>query len=106
MEHDITIYLAKATESLQTAESEFVNGRYNSCANRCYYACFQAAIYALTRIGVRPRGGAGQWGHDFLQAEFIGELINRRKLYPPSLRGRMGTPYATAKRRTRMWVIA
>ena len=27
MEHDITIYLAKATESLLTAESEYVNGR-------------------------------------------------------------------------------
>jgi uncharacterized protein (UPF0332 family) len=47
MEDDITIYLAKASESLLTAESEFVNGRYNSCANRCYYACFQAAIAAL-----------------------------------------------------------
>jgi uncharacterized protein (UPF0332 family) len=40
MAQDITIYLAKAAESLQTAESEFANGRYNSCANRCYYACF------------------------------------------------------------------
>jgi uncharacterized protein (UPF0332 family) len=49
MEHDITIYLAKASESLLTAESELVNGRYNSCANRCYYACFQAAIAALLR---------------------------------------------------------
>ena len=56
MEQDITIYLAKATESLQTAESEFANGRYNSCANRCYYACFQAAIAALLREGIRPRG--------------------------------------------------
>jgi uncharacterized protein (UPF0332 family) len=51
MEQDITIYLAKATESLLTAESEFANGRYNSCANRCYYACFQAAIAALIREG-------------------------------------------------------
>ena len=49
MEQDITIYLAKAEESLRTAESEFANGRYNSCANRCYYACFQAAIAALLR---------------------------------------------------------
>jgi uncharacterized protein (UPF0332 family) len=38
MEQDIMIYLAKANESLLTAESEFANGRYNSCANRCYYA--------------------------------------------------------------------
>ena len=64
MEQDITIYLAKATESLQTAESEFVNGRYNSCANRCYYACFQAAIAAVLREGIRPRG---QWGDRVVQ---------------------------------------
>ncbi len=25
-------------------------------------------------------------GHDFVQAEFIGQLINRRKLYPSTLR--------------------
>jgi hypothetical protein len=36
MEQTITIYLAKAAESLLSAESEYVNGRYNSCANRCY----------------------------------------------------------------------
>ena len=83
MEHDITIYSAKATESLQTAESEFVNGRYNSCANRCYYSCFQAAIVALLREGIRPRG---QWSHEFVQAQFVGVLINQRKRYDSDLR--------------------
>jgi uncharacterized protein (UPF0332 family) len=83
MEHAITIYLAKANESLLTAESEFVNGRYNSCANRCYYACFQAAIAALLREGIRP---AGQWRHEFVQAQFVGALINQRKRYDPELR--------------------
>jgi uncharacterized protein (UPF0332 family) len=83
MEQDITIYVAKATESLLTAESEFVNGRYNSCANRCYYACFQAAIAALLREGIRPHG---QWSHEFVQAQFVGVLINQRKRYDPQLR--------------------
>jgi uncharacterized protein (UPF0332 family) len=83
MEQDITIYLVKATESLQTAESEFVNGRYNSCANRCYYACFQAAIAALLREGIRPRG---QWSHEFVQGQFVGVLINQRHLYDRELR--------------------
>ena len=83
MEHDITIYLAKAAESLLTAESEFVNGRYNSCANRCYYACFQAAIAALLAEGIRPRG---QWSHAFVQAQLVGVLINQRKRYDPQLR--------------------
>src|SRR5215831_8795083 len=67
MEQDTTIYLIKATESLQTAESEFANGRYNSCANRCYYACFQAAIAALLSDGIRS---SGQWSHEFVQGGF------------------------------------
>src|SRR5215217_910669 len=83
MEPDITIYLAKATESLLTAESEFVNGRYNSCANRCYYSCFQAAVAALLREGIRSRG---QWGHEYVQAQFVGVLINQRKRYDSDLR--------------------
>src|SRR5215212_10880254 len=83
MEHDITIYAAKATESLQTAESEFVNGRYNSCANRCYYSCFQTAIVALLREGIRPRG---QWSHEFVHAQVVGILINQRKRYDSDLR--------------------
>jgi uncharacterized protein (UPF0332 family) len=83
MEQDITIYLAKAAESLLTAESEFVNGRYNSCANRCYYCCFLAAIAALLREGIRP---AGQWSHAFVQAQFVGVLINQRHRYGPELR--------------------
>ena len=83
MEQDITIYLVKATESLQTAESECVNGRSNSCANRCYYACFQAAIAALLREGIRPRG---QWSHAFVQGQFVGVLMHQRHHYDTPLR--------------------
>ncbi len=70
------LYLQKAQESLAGAESEYVNGRYNNCADRTYYACFRAAICALSRAGFGPRGARSQWGHDFVQAEFIGQLIN------------------------------
>ena len=83
MEQDITIYLTKAEESLRTAESEFANGRYNSCANRCYYACFQAAIAGLLAEGIRARG---QWSHEFVQGQFVGVLINQRHLYDTQLR--------------------
>ena len=83
MEQDITIYLTKAEESLRTAESEFANGRYNSCANRCYYACFQVAIAALLAEGIRARG---QWSHEFVQGQFVGVLINQRHLYETQLR--------------------
>src|SRR3712207_2790846 len=81
---DAAVYLAKASESLLSAESEFVNGRYNSCANRCYYACFQAAIVALLQEGIRPHGQ--QWSHEYVHAQFVGVLINQRKRYDPDLR--------------------
>jgi uncharacterized protein (UPF0332 family) len=83
MDQDITIYFAKAEESLRTAESECANSRYNSCANRCYYACVQAAIAAILAEGIRPRG---QWSHAFVQAQLVGVLINQRKRYDPELR--------------------
>ncbi len=82
METEVSIYLAKAAESLLSAESEFSNGRYNSCANRCYYACFQAAIAALLIENIRP---AGNWGHGFVQGQFVGQLVNRRKQFSADL---------------------
>ncbi|GEM_PF-4465099 len=54
--------IEKAEESLDGAESEFVNRRYNNAANRCYYAVFQAAVYALTRRDIHPRGPQSKWG--------------------------------------------
>jgi uncharacterized protein (UPF0332 family) len=33
-----------------------------------------------------PRGGRSEWGHAFVQAEFVGRLIHRRRLYPAELR--------------------
>ena len=83
MEQDRAIYLTKAMESLLTAETESINGRYNSCAKRCYYACFQAAITALLMESIRP---SGQWNHQFVQAQFVGVLINQRKRYDTALR--------------------
>ena len=73
--------LDKAIESLVGAESECANRRYNNCANRCYYAMFQAAIAALMAAGIRSTNVKGQWDHAFVQAQFSGVLIARRKLY-------------------------
>lgn len=81
-----SVFLDKAQESLAGAESELANHRYNNAANRCYYACFQAAIAALLQAGIRPPGGSAEWGHAFVQARFVGELISRRKRYSGSLR--------------------
>jgi uncharacterized protein (UPF0332 family) len=87
------VYLAKAIESLAGAESEFANRRYNNCANRCYYACFQAAIAALIQTGIQPKNPQGQWGHDFVQAQFISQLINRQKRYPSTIREALERTY-------------
>ena len=92
------VFLAKAEESLAGAESEFANRWYNNCANRCYYACFQAAVHALIRAGVSPRGDRRQWGHAFVQAEFVGQLVNRRKLYSPDLRDALERTYGLRQR--------
>ncbi len=79
-------FLARARECLHGAESEFDNGRFNNVANRAYYACFQAAIAALDLAEIRPPGGKIEWGHAFVQSQFNGVLIGRRKRYPSSLR--------------------
>jgi len=79
-------FLVRARESPLGAESEFVNGRYNNVANRAYYACFQAAIAALVLADIRPLGGKADWSHQFVQGQFEGVLIGRRKKYPSALR--------------------
>ena len=80
----VTSYLRKADESVSGAESEYANGRLNNCANRAYYACFQAAIAALLREGIRT--ARGHWAHAYVQSQFVLQLINRRHRYPSTLR--------------------
>jgi uncharacterized protein (UPF0332 family) len=84
-DQDMELYLQKSVESLLGAESECANRRFSNCANRAYYAAFQAAISALIRERIQLKRG-GLWKHDFVQAEFVGRLINRGRQYPPSLR--------------------
>src|SRR3712207_6276906 len=85
-------FLNKALESLAGAELEFANGWHNNCANRCYYASFQAAIAALQHAGIQTRGG--QWGHAFVPSQFEGVLINRQHRYPTELRTMLERAYA------------
>lgn len=83
----------KAQESLDGAESEFGYRRYNNCANRCYYACVQAAVAALEGAGMQPSARTGQWGHEFVQSQFSGQLAGRRKLYSADLRATLERAY-------------
>jgi uncharacterized protein (UPF0332 family) len=80
------LYLAKAQASLNGAQSELERRRFDNAANRAYYACFQAAIAGLIWARLRPSGSAVTWEHAFVQARFVGELINRRKRYAADLR--------------------
>lgn len=34
----------------------------------------------------RSPSRTGRWGHDFVEAQFVGQFINRRKRYPAGLR--------------------
>lgn len=83
MADDVDAFQLKADESLASAESDFADGRFNSYANRSYYACYQAAVAALHRAGIAPRGA--RWRHPDVQARFVEQLINRRKAYPAGL---------------------
>lgn len=67
----VIIYLTKAVEDLAGARSEFANGRYNNCANRCYYDCFHAAAAALFAAGFAPQGARSLWSHEVLPALFV-----------------------------------
>ncbi|MCH7810161.1 MAG: HEPN domain-containing protein [Chloroflexi bacterium] len=77
-------YLAKSGESLASARADARARRYNSAANRSYYAAFQAAVAALIVAGIRPADD--DWGHRFVMTQFSGKLIRRRKLLPAALR--------------------
>ena len=78
MQAESRLFLAKARESLASAEADLQAGRFNSAANRAYYATFQAAVAALMEEGVGPRGAS--WDHKFVIREFSGKLVRRRKL--------------------------
>ena len=78
-------YLAKAHESLASAEADLAAGRFNSATNRAYYAAFQGAVAALIEQGVRPRGAS--WDHKYVISQFSAKLVRRRKLVSASYQG-------------------
>jgi uncharacterized protein (UPF0332 family) len=87
-QRDAEDYLAKAQESLASAEADLAGVRYNSCMNRCYYACFQAAVAALIRHG--SISAHAEHEHYFVQSAFV-VLIRRRRLYSSALSNTLPT---------------
>lgn len=89
MLEQVGTFLDKARESVTGARVEYEGGRYNNSANRSYYAVFQAGIHALIMDGVRRQSGGTEWGHAFVEAQFVGLLIYRRHRYDTTLRDAM-----------------
>jgi uncharacterized protein (UPF0332 family) len=85
VDKDARPYLYKAQESLEGATSEYSNKRYNNCANRAYYACFQVAIYALLMTNMKQPTN-GKWRHEYVKAQFVSQFINKKKVYSGDLR--------------------
>lgn len=75
-------FFEKAKENLAAAKICFENGHFNACANRAYYTALHAAITALRHHGIQRN----QIDHGQVQADFSGELVNRRKCYPARLK--------------------
>jgi hypothetical protein len=79
-------YLTKVVERLTSARIDVAAARDNSCANRAYDACVQAAVGARLAAGIRPASPRGTWRHACVQSPLNGLLIIRRKRYPAALR--------------------
>ncbi|MCP4350936.1 MAG: HEPN domain-containing protein [Desulfobacterales bacterium] len=75
-------FFSKAEENLKIAQLSFEHDCYNACANRAYYAAFQAAIAALADKGIRSEKNDHAW----VQSEFSLRLIKRKKIYPAKLK--------------------
>jgi len=75
-------FLSKAKENLKIARISFEQECYNACANRAYFAAFQAAIAALADKGIQNRKNDHAW----VQSEFNRRLIKNRKVYPDKMK--------------------
>lgn len=78
------IWMDKATENLTAAQLCCDHGLFNACANRLYYAMFHGGIAALIKNGVPlpPKN----IGHGWVQSNFSGQLIHRRKVFAAKYR--------------------
>lgn len=84
-------WMDKASENLAAAQLCFDHGYFNACANRLYYAMFQAGAAVLLKHGLLP--SKEQIGHDWLQSNFAGQLIHRRKIVPAKFRSYLSEAY-------------
>ncbi len=79
-------YVSKGQKSLKAARILFEVELYDSCISRCYYAMFQMAVAAVTKLGIRPPK-EGTYSHSWVQAVIAQEVIYRRKRMPRKFGG-------------------
>lgn len=85
-------WLGKANENLAAAQLCFDRGHFNACANRLYYAMFHAGAAALAKTG--SLASTAKIGHGWLQANFAGQLIHHRKVFPVKFRSYLSEAYS------------
>ncbi len=78
----IEAFMRKARNNLAAARHCYDAGLYDAAANRAYYAAFQGAVAVLAHYGVRK----DRLDHEWVQAEFSGRLIQRRKIFTGKIR--------------------
>jgi uncharacterized protein (UPF0332 family) len=78
----IAEFFQKSQENLEAAQILFEQKLYNASANRAYYASFQTAVAALASQGVKSDKNSHSW----VQANFNGEFIRKRKICPGRLK--------------------
>src|SRR5262245_5544875 len=85
--YDCSMAVGRAQESLRAAALCLREGYVKSAASRAYYAMFQAAQVVLAQAGLART----TWSHSSLQAAFVTELIQRRKIYPAVFRSALAS---------------
>ncbi len=88
---DHHVWLEKARENLTAAQLCCDNALFNACANRAYYAMFQAGAAVLLKHEIAPSGE--KIGHEWLQSSFSGYLIHRRKMFSAKFRSYLNDAY-------------
>ena len=85
------IWMDKANENLTAAQLCCDQGLFNACANRLYYAMFHAGIAALLKnsVSLPPKN----IGHGWVQSNFSGQLIHRRKVFSAKFRPYLSDSY-------------
>ena len=81
--------LEKAKRFLGAARCCYEHGFYDSCASRCYYAVYRAAMVALENAGFRRP----HWNHGTLKRKFAEELVRKRELYEEKMNEHLNVCY-------------